>query len=324
MAKYADTEKPVRALATSVAGRLEAAQLSQHHPELAELAALTGWSLEELQRPMSVQGYWLLVGKGTLAPRRTEILHGISELLYELRQELAQTLQMHESDARVLFHEDAPWFQIEVQHPRFSQLSRTLRFVRCQPNDTGLQWTQDHANFVVGFGASTPDPSDLSQLRLAIVRVPTWQQIKKHGLELPPDIIGVAKLDPGDPPQWVLERFAPKGIAHDLYTNWLTSKVWELLLPLLHEWPCEYWRLSHAAGRVEVRLEAPAHLIAKRGGEYRHGPLYSIVLMQEHPGGELTSAPWRRASVGAVHAKLQKLLEPTLEEVNFGPPRPTL
>jgi transcriptional regulator with XRE-family HTH domain len=337
LAKYADSAQPLRSLAISVCSRLEAAQLSQDHRELSDLAALTGWSLEELQRPMSVHGYWLLVGTGSLAPRRTEVLHGVSELLYEIRQELAATLQMHESDAQVSFHEAAPWFRIEIQHPRFRQLTRTLRFVRCQPTETGLQWAQaswwdrfwldelpedahDHANFVADFGASAPQPEDLSRLRLAILKVPAWREVEVHGSELPPDIIGVAKLGSEDPPEWVRERFTPDGTAHDLYTNWLASEVWELLSPLLQEWPCEYWRLSHAAGRVEVRLEAPAYLIAKRGGEYRHGPLYNIVLLEEQPSGTLKSAPWRRSSVAAVREKLEKLLERAREEATAGSP----
>ncbi|VTU31078.1 hypothetical protein SRS16CHR_04806 [Variovorax sp. SRS16] len=78
---FLDKENPIRALAMSVASRLEAAQLSQDQAELSKLAALTEWTMEDLQRPIGVHGHWLLIRTGPLGPYKTELLHGVSELL---------------------------------------------------------------------------------------------------------------------------------------------------------------------------------------------------------------------------------------------------
>lgn len=336
--RFEQEENPIRALATNVASRLEVAQLSQDRTELSTLAALTGWTLEELQRPMGVHGYWLLIRTGALGPHKTEILHGVSDLLGEVRQDLERSLAMRESDARVSFYDDSPWFRIEVQHPRFEQLTRTLRFVRAQPTETGLRWTQpdwvdrfwidelpkdafEHANFVKGFSGDPAMHVDLSRLRLAIIRNPSLQEIEEDGPGLRPEIIALTKLGPEEPPAHVRAQFEQDGCDHDLITNWLSAELWDHLAPLLRSWPYEYWRLSHAAGRIEVSLDAPLHEILKREAVPRSGPIYSIVLVEEGSGGELISAPWRRPSVAAAQKRLQSFLNQACDEVGMGPSR---
>lgn len=337
---YAEDENPARELAQSVAGRLEAAQLSQDQKELSQLAALTGWTVDDLQRPMGGQGHWVLVGSGYLGPRRNEIVHGLAELVYEVHNDLQESLsRVHESDASVSFYEDAPWFRIEVQHPRIPKLTRTLRFVRAQPTEAGLHWTKPTlwdrerlhelprdayrlANFVSGFSGTPLTTQDLSRLRLALVRVPSFKEVEKCGPEMRPEIIGLAKLGPEEPPAEVLVQFQREGSTHNLVTSWLASALWEILEPLLHTWPIEYWRLSEAAGRVEVSLDAPLYLILKRGEEPRFGPLYQIVLAEELPDAQLREVPWRDSSVAFVRERLQWFLDRVRDEVCVGPPRP--
>ena len=342
--KCVDYAEPVQELAQRIAYRLEAAQLSQDQAELTELAALTGWTIEHLQRPVGCHGQWLLIGSGPLGPRRSEILAGTSPLLAEVWTDLRESLsQIPESDARVSFHEDTPWFRIEVQHPRISRLTRTLRFVRAQPTEAGLHWTRptlgDYdmihelaadacrlANFVDGFSADrlTTQDQDLARLRLALVRIPTVKECRENGLEARSEMIGLAKLGPDEPPPNVLDDFRIDGHVHDLVTNWLASAMWDLLEPLLHAWPIEYWRLGKAVRHLDVSLDAPRSLVLKRGEEPRFGPLYQIHLIEELPDGQLREVPWRDASVAAAHQRLQGFLDRHREEVCVGPPRPLL
>lgn len=337
---YADDENPTRELAQRVAGRLEAAQLSQDQKELAELAALTGWTVDDLLGPVGGEGYWMLLRSGYLGPRGTEIVHGLAELVYEVHKDLQDSLsRVHESDARVSFHEDAPWFRIEVQHPSIPKLMRTLRFVRAQPTEAGLHWTnptlwdrerlhelpQDAyrlANFVSDFSGSALSTQDLSRLRLALVRVPSFKEVEKYGPEIRPEIIGLAKLGPEEPPPNVLAQFEREGSTHDLVTSWLASALWEILEPQLHTWPIEYWRLSEAAGQVEVSLDAPRYLVLKRGQKPRFGPRYQILLVEERPDAQLRNVPWRDSSVTFVRERLQRFLDRVRDEVCVGPPRP--
>ncbi len=342
--KCVDYAEPVQELAQRIAYRLEAAQLSQDQAELTKLSALTGWTVDHLQRPVGWHGHWLLIRSGGLGPHRSEILAGTSALLYEIRTDLRESLsQIPESDARVSFHEDTPWFRIEVQHPCISRLTRTLRFVRAQPTEAGLHWTRptllDHdmihelpadayrlANFVDGFSADrlTTQDQDLARLRLALVRIPTVKESQENGLEARPEMIGLAKLGTKDLPPNLLADFRQDGHAHDLVTNWLASALWDRLEPLLHAWPIEYWRLDEAGQRLDVSLDAPVPLVLQRGEKPRFGPLYQIHLMEESLDGQLRKAPWRDASVAAVHQRLRGFLDRHREEVCVGPPRPLL
>ena len=164
-----DEDTPERELAVRLTGRLEAAQLSQDEDEFEELSALTGLDVGQLRQPMSHDGLWMLICTGHPGSARSEVLSGVAEVLNAVRTELQKCLETaHESDAHVSFMEDKHWFRVTLAHARLPQLNRKLRFVRCQPNESGLQWTAPtwkdrfwlkglpseahcHANFVTGF-----------------------------------------------------------------------------------------------------------------------------------------------------------------------------
>ncbi|VTU31052.1 hypothetical protein SRS16CHR_04801 [Variovorax sp. SRS16] len=245
---------------------------------------------------------------------------------------------MRESDARVSFHDEAPWFRIEVQHPRIEELTRTLRFVRAQPTETGVRWTQptwldrfwidqlpkdafELANFVQGFSEEYRIPTDLTRLRLAIARDPSRKEVEEHGPELRPEIVALAKLGLDDPPAQVRASFERDGCAHDLIINWLSAELWEHLVPLLKDWPWEFWRLSRASGRIEVSLQAPLRVMLERDPAPRWGPIYSIVLVEQPSEGEPRFAPWRQVGVAAVHERLQSFLNSAREDAGSGSPR---
>lgn len=342
--KCVDYAEPVQELAQRIAYRLEAAQLSQDQAELTKLSALTGWTVEHLQRPVGRHGHWLLIRSGHFGPNRSEMLAGTSALLAEVWTDLRESLsQIPESDARVSFHEDTPWFRIEVQHPRISRLTRTLRFVRAQPTEAGLHWTRptlwDYdmihelpadacrlANFVDGFSADrlTTQDQDLARLRLALVRIPTVKECRENGLEARPEMIGLAKLGTEDLPPNVMAHFRQDGYAHDLVTSRLASAVWDLLGPLLNAWPIEYWCFSEAGRCIDVGLNVPLLLALKCGEEPQSGPLYQIHLVAELPDGQLWDVPWRDTSLAAARKLLQGILDRYRDEVCVGPPRPLL
>jgi len=339
---YAEDEDPVRELASRVAGRLEAAQLSQDRAELSQLAALTAWRVADLQLPIGGEGHWLLVGLGNLASARTELIQSVAALAYEVRNDLQEVLgRFAESDASVSFHEEAPWFRIEVKHPRISQLTRTLRFVRAQPTEQGLHWTNPSiwdrdvvgrlpsdtwsmANFVSGFSQQATARLDVTQLRFALFTNPRLDEVEKHWPQEPPtEIVGVAKLRDDEPPISVIESFQRDGCLHDLLTNWLSSRLWdEVLHPLFRAWPLDYWRFSGAQRRIDVVLEIPLSISRERREVPRMGPSYHIELVQELPSGELRRVPWRQASVMEIRERLEKFLGRERERSTDSAPLP--
>jgi hypothetical protein len=124
MARHDDAPSPVRELAAEISSRLEVAQLEQRSEELKSLAELTGWTPAELQRPISMEGYWLLI-TNTMGHRETEILFGVSEVLYQVRTEGSKWLAaLQESDVRVKLSDDMPWMAASAR-PAFAR--RTAR-----------------------------------------------------------------------------------------------------------------------------------------------------------------------------------------------------
>ena len=322
---YADGDDPVGELAQSVTARLEAAQLSQDHVELAELASLTGLTPAQLRRPVGGQGHWLLIGTGPLGAHRTEILQGIDRLANELHRDLEDCLgTFHESDGTVSIHEDKPWFRIEVRHPRIAKLTRTLRFVRAQASDKGLMWmrptTEDRrvlnelpgdlwrlCNFVSGFSPQQSSCHDLARLRLVLQQPPTLREMERFGLDPPARRIAVVGLAADEPPAHAVESFKREGNVHSLRTILLANRMWDALEPLLAALPLECWRLTPRGGRVEVSLDGRLYqrLALQRGEEPRFGAVYEALLAEEAPGGELRQVPWRDADVAEACEKLQ-------------------
>lgn len=327
---HKDEDIPERTLAIRLTGRLEAAQLSQAQEEFDKLAALTGFSVAELRQPMSHDGFWFLIGSGYPGPARSEILSGVSDVLYAVKTELQKCLeQSSESDAHVSFVEEKHWFRVTIAHARLSGLARTLRFVRCQPNETGLEWsaptwldrfwlealpheTYVHANFVTGFD-SVRVPANCTNLRFAITKTPGPKEQEELGMDARPEIIALAKGDLAELPSEILESFRREGSTHDLVVSWLVVDLWETLLPFMLEWPLEYWRLSLAQTRIDLSLEVPYRLWAKSKIPPRLGRLLSVMLVEQSTDGGLKQAPWRTKSAARILEKLEKSLQQARE-----------
>lgn len=341
---HRDADNPIRELAENLSFRLEVAQLEQRSDELKQLAALTGWTDEELQRPTSQQGYWLLT-TNTYGHRETQIVLGVSAVRYQVMTEGGKWLDaLSEPDARVALSEDAPWLRVRLQHPRQPMLYREFSFVRCAPSATGLQWVKptewdrwwldelrgwafQHANFVKGFKAEDVWPRDLGRLRL---QVRQWVKPENPNTAEDNDrlkSIAVHKGCLGEDEAFQderRERFRAEGEEHSLVTNWLASGLWdEVLLPLLSPIPADWWCLE--ARGSGVRISTKNLLSFREMSRYAlepEGRTYLIRLVEETEAGDLRAAPWRQRCIQVLVDRLRKDLERCKEQASVGPQKP--
>lgn len=320
-----DSENPTRALAKLISSRLEAAQLSQSQEEFQDLAGITGYSMKELQEPTSFEGFWMLIGTGTLGLARTEILIGVGEVLLVVTAEMQSCLESwNDSDAHVSFAEKRNWFRVTINFPRLPQLTRTLRFVRCQPRESGLQWSSptwrdrywvdslvtdayNFANFVTGFDAVCV-PADCKNLRFAIARNLTVKEAEEQGPDAMGETVALTAGNLADLPEWTLESHRREGHSHDLIVSQLTAGLWETLLPLMAEWPLECWTFRSAQSRIDLILDVPYRLYATSKSPLHFGNRFSVTLVETKSDGGQRRAPWRQKSVNYVHERLMKCL----------------
>lgn len=318
----AEDERPERALATSLSGRLEIAQLTQAPELFDEIALLTGLTVAHLRKPMSHGGFWLLVGTGFAGPERCEILSGVTDVTAVVREELSRHFE-HAGlrDAQATFCEEAPWFRVTLSDARVLGANRVLRFVRCQPNENGLQWTAPtwldrfwinelpgtaylHASFVTGFDG-VQVPTKVANLRLAVIKHPVYDPNVPFEMNRPDEFVAITRGNLDELPDQTMEMFERDRQTHHLVVNWLRSGLWEVLEPLLSEWPLEYWRISEAQRRIDVQLDLPLRALMKLQVLPRQGNIFSIVLVEEL-NGSLRHMPWTPDSVTHVFQTLKR------------------
>lgn len=343
--RHDDADNTVRELATHISTRLEVAQLEQRSDELKQLAALTGWTANELQRPTGLQGYWLLITH-TYGHRETQIVLGVSEVIYQISTEGGKWLDpMSASDMRVELSEEAPWLRVLLQHPTQPSRFKEFSFVRCAPSATGLQWVKptewdrwtidgeftfglkdwafQQANFVKGFNADDMWPRDLGRLRL-LVR----QWVKPANPDSAEDSdrwkkVATHKGCLDEYPETIRDNFRAEGQEHYLVTNWLASGLWDdVLAPLLSPIPADWWRIEAWGAGIRIRTEVVSTSRAARYGLGPDGLTYHIRLAEELPSGDLRAAPWRQRCVNVLVERLQKDLKTCQEQVAIGPQRP--
>lgn len=329
---------PARTLATRIARRLEAAQLSQDQNEFAKLAALTGYSVSELNRPTSYEGFWMFIGTGVPGPERLELLRGVTNVLNAVRIELQEALdRQHESDAHVLFKQERHWFRVTIQHARISQWTRTLRFARCQPNERGLQWAMPtrldnfwlermpfeaygHANFVTGFDGFQ-NPAKCTNLRFAISQNPSAEDFKKLGLDAQSTIVAMCASYLTEEYPDRIEAFRRDGNSHHLIVGWLATNLWEELVSRLSEWPLECWTFRLCQSRIDVCLDLPNGLRADRKADPSMGSRLSLVLVEQSTADVIKPVPWRQKDVARVFEKLEKWRQEALQKQAQSPPQ---
>ncbi|WP_414444645.1 helix-turn-helix domain-containing protein [Burkholderia sp. 22PA0106] len=309
-------EKPTDAvsrLAQRLAADLEYAQLSQDAKEFQRLSQLLGYRISELQQPASAHGHWILICNGPTLPINSAIIHGTVQLMSLVERYAQECLDFSESDMRVTLTQDSVWFRIQFPHPRIPELAQNLSFARCQPSATGLLWTKptwmddyfiqklpkqfsEYANYVNGFDLQELGPSDLANLKLAIYKLPTRQEIERHK-ENAQTVL--ATLTQGCLNEYLerLPAFVKDGSGHDAATSWLCADLLEIIQPLMGDWPLKHWQFQARGNAILVSLDAPPRLAAERGYiDDLFVPRLRIELV-ESLADTVRRVPWRLKSV---------------------------
>lgn len=343
--QYGEDHDPIREMAYDLSNRIEATQLEQRSralTALAQLSVLTDWTQDELQRPTSQQGYWLMI-TNTFGTRETQIVRGVPQVVQHIRLEGAEWLDaLNESDAKVELSEDAPWLRVLLQHPQHRTRFKEFSFVRCVPSAMGLHWAKptewdrwaldgpsglvswasQHANFVKGFGAGNEWRRDLGCLRLRV-----QQRIKPENPSTAENSdwwkpIAVHKGCLDEYPDQVRINFRAEGQEHALVTNWLSSGLWDdVLAPLLAPIPADLWRIETVGSGVRISTALVTSSQAAKYGLEPDGREYDIRLVEETGSGELRSAAWRQKDAQTLAERLQKDITACLEQTAIGPRR---
>lgn len=316
LARHAEAggDDPLPWLATEISERIEAVQLGRNPSAIAELVELTGLSEEELLKPANMFGHWF-VTLNSRGCNRSDIVHGVNELVYHLKELVGDRLDRPASDGFIKLWKDAPWYRMELWHPFMRHLTR-IDFVRCCADDKGFRWMpatwQDEfwlmqpltewaysaANFVTAFD-SRPAPQDVRRLRLLVTEhdgsyVTAQRQMVVAGQ--------IAEI-----PEETMASFGREGCTHSLVISWLLADLWPALKPHLAAYPNRCWRVS-VAGAVDLHLNPP-----RSAREVMPGVRYRICLVEETAPNQFAPVPWRQKDKESMKARLDKWLEEPFE-----------
>lgn len=121
----------------------------------------------------------------------------------------------------------------------------------------------------------------------------------------PDEFVAITRGNLDELPDRTMEMFERDRQTHHLVVNWLRSGLWEVLEPLLSEWPLEYWRISEAQRRIDVQLDLPLRALIKLQVLPRQGNIFSIVLVEE-VNDSWRHVPWNPAGVSHVFEALER------------------
>lgn len=335
LALQGDVDDPVFALAGDIAQALEGAHLGMDRDRLARLSALTGWSPDELLRPIGARGHWLLTTE-TRHASESVIAHGVGDLVYRIRTAADEILQRRAMrSARILMSEAEPWLRVVLECPEHSALTTAFSFVRCVPKASGIDWVKptewdrfwlgqltdwayDAANHVAPFGDPQVRPADLRRLRLVIerraraaadaVEDPGWTQLAVHAGavdELPGHAAEIAHLGLDE---------------HAVAVGLLGEGLRETLAALLPPLPPASWRFKASGDGIRVESNARLWEIRRCGLPLDELRLYRLRLVEDHPPAGLRTVPWRADSILPL---VQRLAHPASPIHPFQPERTT-
>lgn len=326
LAAYRDEGSAEKALARSLNRRLEEVHLTRDAAELRALASLTGYTDAQLLKPTSHNGFWLLVASGLWDAPRHELVQGVDRLSYLVSKELEEMGKAEiSSDCRIELRTEGDWFVITWSHPYITQKTRTLRFIRCQPDERGLRWASatEHDrrwladlpdmsarafNIVTGFdGKQTP--KDLRALRLVLASpsaLCAWEEQGKKG-DVPILKVFEGALHEREPE--FLENFVKEGSAHHVVLNWLTANLAEDLRPYLADWPRECWSAHDWLGKVDLHLDVPVRHWKSRDQVPPIGRRLSLMLAELTESGGLSAVPMSDRSAAYVVKRVNEMLK---------------
>jgi hypothetical protein len=208
---------------------------------------------------------------------------------------------------------------------------REMRFVRCQPTETGLIWVvpTDNDGFWLGQMSNgayeyfdyvkTSDgiqsPSVIANLCLLLKKYLSPQEVEAQQASSEETLLEVHHGAVSEMPASTLASFSKDGRAKFIVVNWLCSGLWEALLPHLSEWPLKYWSVDAAPGRIDIRVRAdqiPIREWKTFACPPPFGTRLSISLAELTDSGRHKSVPWSHTSVEDVCAKLNRSFQETL------------
>ena len=281
------------------------------------LAQLVGWSVEEVSKPVTHRGHWLI--SSSRSTSTAVVVYGTGEVSWHIHQFAEKHACFHQSDGSVTLREALPKLFVEIEHPYLATLRLSMSFMRCVASSTGLQWVNPSwrdrfflddslrgwayrtFNFVTDFDGRRR-PADVRRLRLKVEEFgpdKTW----KH--------LFLVDGNLSDMHDRTFQSFQAEGSSHDLALNWLIANAAVELKPLFDEWPVECWEFQAYERRICLHLNVPLRLSQARGQEFQWGPRYRLDLVEEIPDGAFQPAPWRETSVAATRHDLKRRLTAT-------------
>lgn len=313
--EQAESHTLLRDMALNVAHLIEALQLGHQREEMATLIELTGWSEQELLRPASLQGHWL-VSSTIGGVRSTEVMLGAGAVLWHIEHAVSKHLPGTEGDSVISLRAAPPWLHVEFRRPRWAQAQCAFSLVRCQATPTGLQWVNPtwrdrywldgslhdwayrNANFVASYDGEVW-PRDLMRIRMLI------EMLQAAG---DPCQLALIRSDLDEQAKDWFGDFVAEGNGHVLAVNWLTVSAWDVLAPHLSLWPSSCWNIQARSACVALCLATPLRIAAMRGLPPDAEPKYRLRLVEEDASGELRPLPWRTACVEVTSEALRKRL----------------
>jgi hypothetical protein len=303
-----------RDVAIDLAHQIESARFDGRADELMALAQLVGWSVEEVSKPVTHRGHWLI--SSSRSTSTAKVVYDTGEVSWHVHQFAEKHARFHQSDGSVTLREALPKLFVEIQHPYLAALRLTTSFMRCVASSTGLQWVNPSwrdrfflddslrgwayrtFNFVTDFDGLRR-PADVRRLRLKVeefVQDKTWKYLF------------LADGNLADMQDRMFQSFQAEGSSHDVVLNWLIANAAVELKPLFDEWPVDCWEFQAYERRICLHLNVPFRLSQARGQDFQWGQRYRLDLVEEMPDGSLQPAPWREASVANSRDELKRRL----------------
>jgi len=303
-----------RDVAIELAHQIESARFDGRTDELMALAQLVGWSVEDVSKPVTRRGHWLI--SSSRSTSTAKIVYGTDKVSWHVHQFAEKHARFHQSDGSVTLREALPKLVVEIQHPYVAALRLSTSFMRCVATSTGLQWVNPSwrdrfflddslrgwayrtFNFVTDFDGLRR-PADVRRLRLKVEEFgpdKTWTHLFLLDGNL------------ADMHDRMFQSFQAEGSSHDVVLNWLIATAAVELKPLFDEWPVDCWEFQAHERRICLHLNVPLRLSQARGQDFQWGQRYRLDLVEEMPDGALRPAPWREASVATSSDELKRRL----------------
>jgi transcriptional regulator with XRE-family HTH domain len=337
----ADERDLIEEAARALEARLGAALLTARAEQLDWLQAITGWSRDQVLRPGSSHGYWLVVSEGPLGGL-SKIERGVAAMLTLVGQEIELWVNGRSCDSRATLKDESPWFRIQLEDPSRPQRSTTISMVRCEPTATGLEYCspsqierlylgidpwpaslsstlESHFNYLRDFGDNAPWTS-FEEMRLELLDV---SDRSPNAQALPLSRFA------GDIEHFRNEALANlAGAEHSAAMTWLASDLIDDLREYLDHWPRECWRASAGSGVIVIRLDTGNHIPRQLGRSPVSVDQFVLRLVRECADGTVAALPCVRDSlqnlldrVSWAIADLPSAAAP--DQLFVGPPRHT-